>query len=419
MLVENPARTAPVGIDDLNVYGSTLAVDFAAIAAARGASARELAATGFTRRSVTPPYEDPVTLAVNAALPLVTSAGRAAFDLLIVATESGVDYGKPLSAYVHEQLGLPSRCRNLELKHACYAGTGAIQLAAAGLRGGSSSDQKALVVMTDLARQHVGGPAEFTAGTGAVAVSISRNPQVLELEPYSGRACREVYDVARPNPTYEWGDAVLSLAAYLDLLEAAWLDYGRSNGGPASLQQRFRYALYHTPLVSLAAQAHALLLEADAPDISDDEQRASFDAMVRPALGHAQQLANIYSGSVYSVLAGLLDGAADVPAGTRVALCSYGSGSCAEIFSGRVAEAARETVARHDIAEHLAQRAPVDVALYERLASETDAMMVARDYEPAIDFVPGHFERSYRNRQRLVLRRIENHHRQYAWADAW
>ena len=416
--MENPARTAPVGIDDLNVYGSTLAVDFAALAAARGASPRELAATGFTRRSVTPPYEDPVTLAVNAALPVVTRAGRAAFDLLIVATESGVDYGKPLSAYVHEQLGLPSRCRNLELKHACYAGTGAIQLAAAGLRG-SSSDQKALVVMTDLARQHVGDPAEFTAGTGAVAVSISRNPLVLELEPCSGRACREVYDVARPNPIYEWGDAVLSLAAYLDLLEAAWLDYGRSNGGPASLQQRFRYVLYHTPLVSLAAQAHALLLEADAPDISAEEQRASFDAMVRPALGHAQQLANIYSGSVYSLLAGLLDGAADVPAGTCVGICSYGSGSCAEIFSGRVAESARETIARHDIAAQLAQRATVDVTQYERLAGETDAMMVARDYEPDIDFIPGHFERSYRNRQRLVLRRIENHHRQYAWADAW
>src|ERR1041384_1942559 len=108
----------PVGIDDLNVYGSTLSIDHASVGAARGPSEKELRLVDFTRRSVTPPYEDAVTLAVNAAHPLVESAGRDAFELLIVATESGVDFGKPLSAYVHQYLGLPTRCRNVELKHA-------------------------------------------------------------------------------------------------------------------------------------------------------------------------------------------------------------------------------------------------------------------------------------------------------------
>ena len=410
--------SAPVGIDDLNVFGSTLAIDFAAIAAARGRSPQELLATGFDRRSLTPPYEDPVTLAANAAVPLVEAAGRDAFGLLIVATESGVDYGKPLSSYLHHHLGLDSRCRNGEVKHACYAGTAAVQLACAWVRSASLRNRRALVVMTDLARRHCGDPAELTAGSGAVAMTIAADPNVLEIEPESGSASREVYDVARPTATTEWGDAVLSLAAYLDLLEEAWADYRRAAAGNGALDQRFQYVLYHTPLVSLVRQAHRLLLEADHTEIAPTWLDENFDRMVSPALGYARELANTYSASVYTLLAGLLDKAVEASAGTRIAVCSYGSGSCAEIYGGRLADAARATLARHRIAAHLAERVPVDVEQYERLVLETDTMLVARNYEPARDFIPDHFERCYAGRRRLVLRHIENHHRGYEWTTA-
>ncbi len=408
--------THPVGIDDLNVYGSTLAIDHAAIGAARGVPEAELRVVDFHRRSVTPPYEDAVTLAVNAARPLVESAGRDAFELLIVATESGMDFGKPLSAYVHRHLALGARCRNVELKHACYAGTAAVQLAAGWARAGDAPGKKALVVMTDLARCHIGDPGELSTGSGAVAVTIGANPRVLEIEPRSGYACREVYDVARPTATAELADPVLSLAAYLDLIEEAWVSYRCATGTTAALDERFHYILYHTPLVSLVRQAHRLLLEVDRADVSPAEVRESFDRMVEPALAHARQLANIYSGTVYALLAGLLDGDAGLPPATRIGICSYGSGSCAEIYGGIVAETARATVRRHRIGAHLADRAPLDVSQYERLVNETDAMLVARDYEPRRDFVPGHFERSYAGQERLVLLRVENYYRQYGWS---
>ncbi|HUF12444.1 MAG TPA: hydroxymethylglutaryl-CoA synthase [Longimicrobiales bacterium] len=405
-----------VGIDDLNVDGGTLALDSAEIAAARGFSGRDLQAVGFERRSVVPPYEDAATLAVNAARPLLDAGGRDRFELLIVATESGVDYGKPLSAYVHRYLGLGSRCRNLEVKHACYAGTAAIQLAAAWVRSGDAPGKQALVVMTDVARRHFGDPAELTAGSGAVAAVIAEEPRVLEIEPRSGYACREVWDVARPTATSEWGDAVLSIAAYLDLLEEAWASYCCATRVTAALDERFRYFLYHTPLVSLVRDAHRLLFEGDRTDVSHSDAARSFDRMVAPALGHARELANIYSGSVYCLLAGLLDGEAELVAGTPVGIASYGSGSCAEIYGGLVAETARATVRRHRIRDHLAARARVDVAQYERLVREGEAVAVARDYEPDRDFVPGHFERSYTERERLVLVGIENHHRHYGWS---
>lgn len=416
MTHSTPTSSPPVGMDDLNVYGSTLAIDHAAIAAARGLPEKALQAVEFERRSVTPTYEDAVTLAVNAARPLVDAAGRDAFELLIVATESGVDYGKPLSAYVHRHLGLGARCRNFELKHACYAGTAAIQMAAAWVRAGDAPGKKALVVMTDLARRHFGDPGELTAGSGAVAVTIAAEPGVMAIEPRSGYACREVYDVARPTAAGEHADPVLSLAAYLDLVEEAWANYRSAAAVTEAIDTRFRYLLYHTPLVSLVDQAHRLLLEVDRPDLATGAVNDSFDRMVRPALRHARELANIYSGSVYCLLAGLLDGDAEVPSGTRVGICSYGSGSCAEIYGGVVADGARATVRRHRIAERLGERVRVDVAQYERLVMETEAMLCARDYVPDRDFVPGHFERSYAGRELLVLAGIENHHRRYRWA---
>jgi 3-hydroxy-3-methylglutaryl CoA synthase len=100
-----------------------------------------------------------------------------------------------------------------------------------------------------------------------------------------------------------------------------------------------------------------------------------------------------------------------------VGVCSYGSGSCAEFYGGRIGAGARETVGRHRIGEHLAERFDVDVGQYERLVLEAERMTVSPDVEPALDAIPGHFERSYQGRRRLVLQRSRGHHRHYAWCD--
>src|SRR5262245_46848700 len=114
-----------IGIDDLNVYGSTLAVSAVDIARARGTPERAVTSIGLLRRSLPPSFEDPVTLAVNAALPLVAGSP---IELLVVATESGLDFAKPLGSYVHRYLALPGTCRHVEMKHACYAGTAGLHL---------------------------------------------------------------------------------------------------------------------------------------------------------------------------------------------------------------------------------------------------------------------------------------------------
>jgi 3-hydroxy-3-methylglutaryl CoA synthase len=105
---------------------------------------------------VLPPFEDSVTLAANAARPIVESAGAFAFGMLIVAAETGVDCGKPLSSYLHKQLGLSPSCRDFEIKHASYAGTAALRLASSCVRSQDRADgAQALFMMTDIARRPI------------------------------------------------------------------------------------------------------------------------------------------------------------------------------------------------------------------------------------------------------------------------
>lgn len=397
------------GIDGLNIWASTLAVDFREVATVRGTDARSFANTRFDFRSLLPTWEDPVTLAVNAARPLLAGVDTSAIGLLIVATESGLDFGKPLSTWVHRHLGLGPHCRNYEIKHACFGGTAALLSAVSFVR--ERPTRTALVVMTDVARDHVGDPAELTAGSGAVALLVTANPRLLVLDAVTGSATREVWDVARPRSTGEHNDAVLSLYSYLDLIELAWSDYQKQTKCGSPLES-FSHLIYHTPLFSLAEKAHAALLESAIDDVDESDVRASLSSMVLPALGWNALTANVYSGSLYVSLGGLL-ATQDVTAGSRLGMFSYGSGACAELFSGTVQSGAGDAVSAMEIEPHLRKRRLVSVPEYESLVREHQAALVASDFVPDITAPAGLFHQAYEGTGNLVLESVRAHERIY------
>lgn len=402
------------GIDRLNFYASTQCVELGELATIRNIPDKELRNVRFQRRSVLPLFEDPVTLAVNAAKPIV-GAEASDIELLIVATETGLDYGKPLSTYVQDALGLGPNCRNFEIKHACFAGTAALQTAVSYVRS-ARPGAKALVVMTDIARCHIGEIAEITAGAGAVALLVSADPRIAAVDPLSGRASKEVYDVARPTPTSEWNDPVLSLYSYLDLAEAAWEHY-RQAAGAKSVGSQFRYMLYHAPLTSLTERAHRVLLESGSDDVSSEDAAVSFARMVAPSLRYNRELANIYSGSLYASIAGLIDDPdTELAPGTRVGCFSYGSGACGELFALTLAATARATLAEQRLAAHLEERRRIPPDAYEQQILELQAALPLSDYVPDATTPRGLYEALYAGRGRLVLDRVDNHHRRYRWS---
>ena len=405
MLAQVPSML-PVGIDQLNIYASTQQVDLHEVARRRKISQKELRLVRFESRSVLPLFEDPVTLAVNAARPLLGPDAARDVELLIVATETGLDYGKPLSTYVQEALGLGPRCRNFEIKHACFAGTAALQTAVSHVRS-ARPGARALVIMTDIARCHLGDLAEITAGAAAVALSIGANPRIAEVSSTSGVSSREVFDVARPTATTEYNDPVLSLYSYLDLVEGAWEHY-RELAAVTDLSPHFRYMLYHAPLVSLIERAHRALLEITDDDLTAEAASASFDRMVAPSLRYNRVLGNIYSGSVYASLAGLIDDPATEIDDARIGCFSYGSGACSELLALKIMPTARATLAHHRIAAHLEERRAVLVEDYEQQIQELH-------FVPDVRAQAALYEDLYAGHGRLVLDRIENHRRRYRW----
>ncbi len=98
--------TPRVGIEKLRVYPASCSLDIGDLCRARGMDAeRTLHDLMVEQRAVNPPWEDAVTLGVNAAQPMLTPEDRRSIGLLLVGTESSVDQEKPVSSWVHHFLG--------------------------------------------------------------------------------------------------------------------------------------------------------------------------------------------------------------------------------------------------------------------------------------------------------------------------
>src|SRR5262249_10088835 len=103
-----------IGIDALALYPGRLMVDAPALAHRLGHDPEEVARRIMVQtRSVYPPCEDAVTLAVNAVKRLnLTEEELVSIELLVVGTESAVDFGKPVASWVHRFAGLSPNCRS-------------------------------------------------------------------------------------------------------------------------------------------------------------------------------------------------------------------------------------------------------------------------------------------------------------------
>ena len=86
-----------VGIQKLGLYGGCVVVDVAELAAYRGMDMTRFENLLIREKSAALPFEDPVSLAVNAAKPMLDTLSQEdkdSIELLITCTESGLDFGK-------------------------------------------------------------------------------------------------------------------------------------------------------------------------------------------------------------------------------------------------------------------------------------------------------------------------------------
>lgn len=343
--------------------------------------------------SIAPITDDIITLGASAADSVLTEEDRAAIDMVIVATESSIDQSKAAAVYVHNLLGIQPFARSVEMKEACYSATAALDYARLHIEKHPQS--KVLVIAADIAKYGIGTPGESTQGAGSIAMLISAEPHILELNDNTLAQTRDIMDFWRPNySTTPFVNGMYSTKQYLDMLKTTWTEY----------QKRFETSLadfsafcFHLPFPKLALKGFNKIMDKSLPTDLQEKLKENFDKSIL----YSQQIGNIYTGSLFLGLLSLLENSQNLVAGDKIAFFSYGSGAVAEIFTGKLVNGFRDYLQPSRL-EALKERTVLSVADYEKLFFE-EAELDEKGNATFTDYKTGPF----------ALKEICNHQRIY------
>jgi len=406
-----------IGIEKINVYAGSLVLDIEKLAVARNRDVKffkeELM---LDSKSQLVDYEDVITMAVNAAKPIITEEDKKDIELCIFATESGLDYCKTNSTYVCKFLGLKPQVRNFEVKNACYAATCAVQMAI-GWIAAVAPGKKALIVSSDINYDHEGRRGEEVPAVGAVAMLISDKPNVVEYEiGKNGYYTFECTDYARPTSTYDIINGEESLYAYLDCADGAWEHYKKVVGQNLDFNSYFKRVVYHTPFGGLVKLAHGNILKENYPGIKKSEIMKNFEEKVLKSFKIPRLVGNTYSSTVYTSLVSLLMDDDDVKPGDRIGLYSYGSGSCAEFYSAIVLPGAKEYIKSLKLNDHLNIRYQLTVDEFDNLSRKRSSHADQPTFETDMEYPKGWFNKYYKGKNLLIFKGAKDYIRKYEWS---
>lgn len=383
-----------IGIDKIGFATSQYVLKLETLAQARGQKVEKYT-TGLMldELSIAPITEDIVTLAAAAAKDILDDSDKAIIDMVIVATESGIDQSKATSIYVHDLLDIQPFARSIEMKEACYAATAGLNYAKLHVKQNPAS--RVLVIASDIAKYGIGSAGEPTQGAGAVAMLVSENPRLLAFSDDNVAQTRNIMDFWRPNyATTPFVDGIYSTKQYLDSLKTTWAEYQRRY--QTDLNQ-FAAFCFHLPYPKLALKGLKKLMPKDLEETVKSQLTENFEA----SIAYSRKVGNIYTGSLYLGLLSLLENSKSLKVGDQIGLFSYGSGAVSEIFSLTLVNGYQERLQTNRIST-LAKRQELTVEDYQNLFYEESHLDNDGNAEFS-SYQTGHF----------ALERIQNHQRIY------
>lgn len=315
-----------IGIDKIGFFTPHLYLDMKDLAQARNEDPNKyLIGIGQSKMAVIPPTQDVISMAANAADQILTAEDKEKIDMILFATESGVDNSKSGAVYLQRLLGFKNQVRVVEMKQACYAATAAIHFAHGHIA--MNPDSKVLVIGADNARYGLKTKGEVTQGGGAAAMLISRNPRILSIQDDATFWAEDVMDFWRPLGHDEaLVDGKYSTNVYLDFFKHVFDEYQAKTGFDIS---KFDALCFHLPYTKEGYKALKIAIEGADPTVAANLTR-EFENVRK----YSNQIGNLYTGSLYLGFLSLLENANDLKAGMRIGLYSYGSGAQGEFYSG-------------------------------------------------------------------------------------
>lgn len=342
-----------IGIDKIGFYSPEYFIDMRKLAVARNIDPDKFTyGLGQDLMAVKPITQDTITMGANAANTILNDSDIEAIDLVILATETGLDFSKSGATSIHSLLGINAFARCIEMKQACYSATAAIAFAQAHIA--TTPGSKALVIASDTSRYGLNTSGEPTQGAGAVAMLISEEPRILKLETNATYFTDDILDFWRPNYSdVALVDGKYSNEQYQRFFETVINRHFEKN--EMSLAD-FNALCFHIPYTKMGLKALR--------SIVDKEERPDLYINYTDSTLYNRQVGNIYTGSLYLSLLSLLEKGKMNP-GERIGLFSYGSGAVGEFFSGILQPDYKEALINHELA--LSKRQELSIKEYERM----------------------------------------------------
>ena len=329
---------------------------------------------------------------------------------LEVGTETLLDKAKSVKSVLMQLFGTNTNIEGVDSINACYGGTNVLFNAVNWIESSSWDGRDAIVVAGDIAL-YAKGNARPTGGAGAVAMLIGADAPIA-LEPgMRGTYMQHAYDFYKPDLTSEYPivDGHFSIKCYTEALDACYKAYNNRevqlkkamNGSAPDTDtntglDRFDYMSFHAPTCKLVAKSYARILYNDyildpsAPEfvdlpvdikgmsyensLSDKAVETAFMSLtkkrfqqrVQPSIEVPTMCGNMYTASVYSGLASLLNNvSSEALQAKKIGIFSYGGGLAASMFSLRVVGSTEEMAKKLDIKQRLAARRTVSPEFYE------------------------------------------------------
>ena len=383
-----------IGIDKIGFATANYVLKLENLAEARNIDPEKLSKGLLLKEiSVAPVTEDIVTMGASAAASILTNEDKQAIDMVIVASESGIDQSKASAVFIHGLLGIQPFARSFEMKEACYSATAALDYAK--LHVEKHPDSKVLVIASDIAKYGIGTPGEPTQGAGSIAMLITSHPRILAFNEDNVAQTRDIMDFWRPNySTTPFVNGMYSTQQYLDSLKTTWAEYQKHN--QVSLKD-FAAVCFHLPYPKLALKGMKKIMDKSLPIEQQEQLQVNFDQSIL----YSQKVGNIYTGSLFLGLLSLLENSTTLKAGDRIALFSYGSGAVSEIFSGQLVAGFNQQLKANRM-EILNKRTPLSIPDYEKIFFEEASL----DENGSASFT------NYEN-QDFALAEIVEHQRRY------
>lgn len=273
-------------------------------------------------KSVAAPDQDTISMTIEASRGAMVRANISPLKIgaVYVGSESHPYAVKPTATVVAEAVGATPRISCADLEFACNAGAEAIRVSSAMVDAGRIDC--ALAAGADTSQGAPGDPLEYSTGAGAASFVIGRENCIAEIE------AEESYVTDTPDfwrrsehryPSH--GGRFTGEPAYFKHITSASKALMEKCGlKPADID----YAVFHQPNGKFPSRAAQILG-------FEKEQIAA--GLLSPKIG------NTYSASSLLGLCAVLDIAEP---GSKILLCSYGSGAGSDAFLLEVKDRIKE-----------------------------------------------------------------------------